>query len=255
MKKKISKIILGVIVSLLFSVPSIAAEAIFQPSDIKVDAGEPFSVSVYIDPQGVNNYVEKLNISYPADMIEINSFSFDSAWMPLSQPGYDLIDNGSGTLVKSAGFPGGFSSPVPFGTISFIAKKKGSGEISVGNGSMAFEIDNQSTISGLPASVVITGPAAVVLEESLLDFFFSGRRSEPSIEPSNMQEEGEEKEREEGTEEEKLIADIDKTSFMGAIGNILTLGTENIAVGAAVILLMALAVLYLVKLIKKKKKK
>lgn len=250
MKKKISKIILGVIVSLLLSAPSMAAEAIFQPSEINAAPGKQFSVSVYIDSQGTDNYVEKLKINYPADIIQVNSFSFDSTWIPLSQPGYDLIDNKSGTLVKSAGYPGGFSSPVPFGTISFLAKKEGSGKISVGEESIAFEISKQSAISGLPASVVITGPAVDVSDEILE----GNSPNNLETEPGNRQED-ESPTEEQKIEEADFTGDISQSSFMGMIGNILTLGTDNKLVGFAVALLLVGMIVYGAFFAKKKIKK
>ncbi|MEK7192677.1 MAG: hypothetical protein AAB682_00895, partial [Patescibacteria group bacterium] len=62
----------------------------------------------------------------------------------------------NGTLIKSAGYPSGFSSSVPFGTISFRAKKAGTGIIKIGNGSLAFEANSQMALTGSGTTFVVT---------------------------------------------------------------------------------------------------
>ena len=92
------------------------------PTDVNVIAGQTFSVNVAFNPQGVKNYTVKLELKYPANLFEVQSFTFASNWIPLSQAGYDLVDNAGGTLIKSAGYPAGVSSQTTFGTVTFRAK-------------------------------------------------------------------------------------------------------------------------------------
>ena len=140
--------------------PTLAATTVsLSPASVSVKSGQSFNVSVAINPQGVNNYVEKVELKYPADILQVNSFTLGSAWMALTQPGYDLTDNTNGVLLKSAGYPGGLSSATTFGTVSFYAKKAGSGTITIGSNSLAFEVSGQSAIGGSPVSVTITAPA------------------------------------------------------------------------------------------------
>jgi hypothetical protein len=68
--------------------------------------------------------------------------------MALTQPGYDSTDNINGVLTKTAGYPSGFSGATTFGTITFYAKKAGTGTIKIGNSSLAFESSSQSAITG-----------------------------------------------------------------------------------------------------------
>jgi len=153
-------IILGVI-TLGFSA-SAATVASFSPSNISVAAGQSFNVLVTVNPQGVSDYAEKLEIKYPADILQVNSFTMNSQWLPLSQAGYDLMDNVNGVLIKSAGYPGGFSSATNYGTISFYAKKAGSGIIMVGNNSTSFEVNSQTSLTGNSAVFAVTAPAVVI---------------------------------------------------------------------------------------------
>ena len=78
----------------------------------------------------------------------------------MTTSGYDSIDNANGVLIKSAGYPAGFSSVTAFGTISFSAKKAGSGTIKVGNSSLAFQASGQSAIAGSGTTFAVTMPVA-----------------------------------------------------------------------------------------------
>jgi len=255
MKKNISKIILAIIGSFILVAPTSAGTEVYLlPSSIEVGSDKEFNISVSVDPKGIKNYVEKIEIEYPADIIRVEDFTFDDAWIPLKQSGYDMTDNANGLLVRSAGYPEGFSSDVPFGTITFSAKKEGKGTVSIGGNSMAFEIDNQSVISGLPASVVITEPAVVVLEESLFDRIFGGPDKTPSI---PVGDEGSESGNEPtvNVDDSDLTASMSQTSFMATIGNILTFGTDNKAIGFMVIISIMALIYCGINFAKKKKRK
>ena len=136
-----------------------ATDILFSPASITVKQGQTFILSASVNPQGVKNYTVKLELNYPADLLEVKSFTFGSKWMPLSQPGYDSIDNTKGVLIKTAGYTGGLSSIASFGTISFLAKKTGSGTIVVGDDSLALDSTNKNVLSGTPqVSVTVTAP-------------------------------------------------------------------------------------------------
>lgn len=135
-----------------------AATVSFLPAGVNVKEGQNFNLAVSIDPQSSKAYTVKIETKYPADLLEVQSFNFGSGWMPLSQTGYDLSDAANGVLIKTAGYPGGLSSKASFGTITFKAKKNGTGAIQVTGNSFALGSDSQNAMSGLPveAQVVIT---------------------------------------------------------------------------------------------------
>ena len=132
-----------------------AATISFSPVSVDVVQGENFDLVVAINPQGVESYTTKVELEYPSDLLEVKSFNFGSNWMALSASGYDLIDNTNGILIKTAGYPGGLSSAVTFGTVSFSAKKSGSGVIGLGNNSMVLDATNQDILSGATVQSVI----------------------------------------------------------------------------------------------------
>lgn len=127
-----------------------------SPASLNVKKGQNFSLKIAVDPQTVKNYTVKIELKYPADLVEMKSFIPDSGWLPLVQPGYDLIDNVNGVLVKTAGYPGGIASPVNFGSVLFSAKKSGQAIIQTGAASLALDASSQNVLSGVPIQSLIT---------------------------------------------------------------------------------------------------
>jgi len=165
MKKIIFTIMVGVLGLTIWSMPVLAATNIsFSPPSITVKQGQTFMLTTSVNPQGIKNYTVKLELNYPVELLEVKSFTFGSTWMPLSQSGYDSIDNTKGILIKTAGYPGGLSSTASFGTVSFLAKKAGSGTITIGNNSLALDSTNKNVLSGTPqVSVLITAPVVTTI--------------------------------------------------------------------------------------------
>jgi len=154
MNKKIITIIFAI--GLLFgAMPAMAATSFsFSPTTVNVVEGKTFTVSVAANPYGVANYTTKLALSFPADLLEVRSFTMGENWMPLIQPGYNLIDNVNGSLIKTGGYPNpGYSSIVNFGTITFYAKKAGTGTVRVGTGSVSYDATNKNVIGTSPSMV------------------------------------------------------------------------------------------------------
>jgi len=136
--------------------PALAATTFsFSPSSISIRAGDIYNLKVIVHPHGVKNYTVMAQIQYPADLLEIKTFNFGNGWTALSQSGYDLIDNKNGLLIKTAGYPGGISDSVIFGTISFAAKKAGDGVIRANGDSLAFDATSQNVFVGPLAQTVV----------------------------------------------------------------------------------------------------
>jgi hypothetical protein len=161
MKKYTSIIGMAAVIGVFaLAMPAMAAtNASLSPASVSVTAGKSFSVVITANPQGVMNYAEKLEVDYPASNLEVTSFTLGNNWMALTQSGYDSIDNTNGTLIKTAGYPAGFSGATTFGTITFYAKKVGTGTIKIGNSSLAFEANSQSTITGSGTAFAVSAKA------------------------------------------------------------------------------------------------
>jgi len=161
MKKITLTSIAGIAIgTMMFAFTALAATtASITPTSVKVVAGQQFNVVVAVNPNGTSDYAEQLQINYPANLLQVTAFNIGSSWMSLSQPGYDSIDNTNGVMIKTAGYTGGITSLTPFGTITFTAEKSGSGTITIGSGSQAFEKSSQTAITGTGASFVVTAAA------------------------------------------------------------------------------------------------
>jgi hypothetical protein len=254
MKKTLFAFLIGGL-ALSLAGSALAATALsFSPATVNVKENESFSLTVKVDPQGIKNYTVKLELSYPADLLKVDSFNFGGGWMAIPQPGYDLIDNTNGLLVKTGGYPVGLDSVANFGTISFSAKKAGSGTIKTTGNSMALDSQNSNLLSGNPqASVTIEKKVQVVTPK------VTGEVKKTVPEPKETISEEEEAVEETVVEEEVVVAeDIteepEKTSLLAAIGGIVSLGTDSVAVGIIVSLILVIILFFIIRKIFIKKK-
>jgi len=236
MRKLLFTISLAALGVIVLAMPALAATTVsLSPVNISVTSGKNFNVVIAVNPQGASNYTEKIELDYPADLLQVKSFSLGSNWMALSQTGYDLIDNTNGTLIKTAGYPGGLSSSATFGTISFYAKKAGSGVIKLGTGSLALDANNQNVLSGAPSvSVAITAPVSVPAEKPAAET--PAETEQPAEQPI-----------------EQPVAQAPQPSLLAAIGGILTLGTGSILLGILVGLIILAIIVYVIYLLRKRK--
>jgi len=112
-----------------------SATVSFTPASVSVVQGQTFTVKVNINPQNIKYGAVKMVLNYPADLLMEKSFSFggnpNTRFSVPKSAESDLIDNTNGVLIKTAGYAGGVSSSATFGTVSFFAKKTGSGVIKV----------------------------------------------------------------------------------------------------------------------------
>jgi len=240
MRKLLFTISLAALGVIVLAMPALAATTVsLSPVNISVTSGKNFNVVIAVNPQGASNYTEKIELDYPADLLQVKSFSLGSNWMALSQTGYDLIDNTNGKLIKTAGYPGGLSSSATFGTISFYAKKAGSGTIKLGSGSLALDANNQNVLSGAPSvSVAITAPASVPAAPSAPAAGTPAAPEQPAEQPI-----------------EQPIAQAPQPTLLAALGVVLTLGTGSMWVGILVGLIILAALIYAIYALIQRKRK
>jgi len=240
MRKLLFTISLAALGVIVLAMPALAATTVsLSPVNISVTSGKNFNVVIAVNPQGASNYTEKIELDYPADLLQVKSFSLGSNWMALSQTGYDLIDNTNGKLIKTAGYPGGISSSATFGTVSFYAKKAGSGTIKLGNGSLALDANNQNVLSGTPSvSVAITAPVSVPAAPSAPAAGTPAAPEQPAEQPI-----------------EQPIAQAPQPTLLAALGVVLTLGTGSMWVGILVGLIILAALIYAIYALIQRKRK
>lgn len=239
MKKYLLTILLGAFGAMAIAAPALAATSVsFTPVSVSVRQGQTFTLTIGVNPQGVKNYTAKTELHYPADLLEVKSFTFAPSWMPLAQPGYDLTDNTNGVFIKTAGYPGGVSSSVIFGTVSFLAKKSGNGTITLNSGnSLALDANNQNVIGSatVQSAVAITAPAPTPTTPKT--------PTTPTVPAEKPTEEGAVLGEEAPVTQEPTAAPQPiSRSLLASIGSIVTLGTNSVIVG----ILVTIAILALI---------
>lgn len=215
-----------------------------SPASVSVEEGQTFNLTVSVNSQTVKSYMVKLEIKFPADILEVSSFNFGSNWVQLSQPGYDLTDNTNGVLVKTAGYPGGLISQADFGTIVFRAKKSGAGITQITGSSEALNAENLNVMNGLPVQMDI----AVTQKQTI------SPTPEPAVVPSTLETGVQPKTTvipvlPVTTEETEQPAAVSQTGLAAAITALIP--NSKVVLISVVILILGLAIFWFVR--KKKK--
>ena len=228
MRKSILTTLLGAFGAMVLALPVLAATSMsFTPVNVSVSKGQGFTLTIGINPQGVKNYTAKTELRYPADLLEVKSFTFANGWTALSQSGYDLIDNTNGVFIKTAGYPGGVSSSVTFGTVSFLAKKSGNGIITLNSNSFALDANNQNVLAGasVQTAVAISAPPAPVQTTPTTPIAAAPapKEEEPTVQP--------EQETSIAQEQPTAPQPIAPQSLLAQVGGFTTLGTDSAIVG------------------------
>lgn len=149
--------------ALVVPLGALAASVSLSPTTASVHAGDTFSVAVTANPASLKIYSVRANISFDSSKVTITGFTFAGTWIPVSQSGYDSIDNVGGVLIKTAGYPGGISAPMRLGTITFKAIKTGNVTISASGDSLLLDDASKNQISGSQGSVAVSITAAPVV--------------------------------------------------------------------------------------------
>ncbi len=163
MKMKTRIAFAGLVLALVAPVFAYAMTAAISlvPSSGTLAVGATKVVNIYVTPEDGAVYTAKVTVHFPAALLHVDSFTPASGVIALSQPGYDLVDNAGGVLVKTVGFPKGATSQTLVGTIVFSGAHAGSAQVSVDSGSLALEVNNSNAASSFGTALfTITAPAS-----------------------------------------------------------------------------------------------
>lgn len=239
-------IFLGALGLLLTASPVLAeTDMTVSPNSVEVEEGDTFTITITPDP-GESVYTVKSALSYSSNLLEVTSFSFSGdSWMELSQSGYDKIDNENGTLIKTAGFPNGFSDVREFGEVTFEALSEGSDTITFSNEAEVLDSNSSDVIGDTEiVSVSISSPETAQVTE----------QEETTPTPDQVAEEpetpdSEQEVQEEPQESQEVVAtstqppaETSQTAYLA--GTALTLGTGNNVVSFFVLLLIFAALAF-----------
>lgn len=122
----------------------------FLPTKLTVVEGQKIELIVVAIPENnERNYTASIELKYPSDIFEVKSVTYWKGWVPVVRPDYDVDDSEKGLLIKTAGYPEGFTEQKVFAVVTFNAKKSGSGSITFGSNSFVLDANNWDTLSGI----------------------------------------------------------------------------------------------------------
>jgi hypothetical protein len=148
MKKYFLVIAIFTLTFLMSSPLARASSVNLLPVSRSITAGETFQVKVMVDPLGEKIFTAKVVLTYPADLLKVVVFTFDEQWMPLNQTGLNQINNETGRLIKTGGYPAGLSAQTALGTVTFRALKTGEAVVTVGEDSMVLDSQSANNLIG-----------------------------------------------------------------------------------------------------------
>jgi len=146
------------VVAAAFAVPvaAFAASLTLAPANVTPAVGQTFTVTITADPADTKAYTVRANVAFDPSLVQFESFLLAPKWMALSQAGYDVEDNTSGALIKTAGYPGGITAPTVFGTATFRVVVAGTSTIRVTADSLALGSTGQNQITGVQGATTVT---------------------------------------------------------------------------------------------------
>lgn len=111
--------------------------------------GQTFDASIFADPANQTYDLVRANVSFPAEFLEIQKFTFGPLFAFPSPD--NSFDNTTGLFSYGAGIPGGTQVKAFFGTITFKVKKAGQANVQINSDSLIASdgqnIFNQKTTS------------------------------------------------------------------------------------------------------------
>lgn len=125
-------------------------------------AGREYFIDLFVDAGQSKDYAVKMALDFPANLLEVKDFWFDDGWIEVTVAPYSAVDEKNGTMIKTAGFPGGFSGKVKLGTINFYAKRAGYGKLTFLPESLAYDISGKNTLADYSAALTFSGSGAGV---------------------------------------------------------------------------------------------
>tara|TARA_B100000745_G_scaffold299235_1_gene249585 strand:- start:315 stop:989 length:675 start_codon:yes stop_codon:yes gene_type:complete len=159
------------LLTILFTLPFVAGAASFEFVAGEAAVGESVHVVLNVLPGEEAVYTAKAVVAFDEKTLQVSDIKVADGWMALSQPGYDLVENGQ--IIKTAGFPGGITQKTPF--LTFTATKLTDGPSIVAIEGASFVLNKESvnvvneldtlTLGALPLASASL-PAAFTLSES-----------------------------------------------------------------------------------------
>jgi LPXTG-motif cell wall-anchored protein len=156
MNKLLSFAAAGVLVVLPYSVFASTGVSI-TAQDATVAVGDTVAVTVELTPSGDTVYTTQLELLFPAEVLEVTDVELGEGWLELRKDGFDEVDNTAGVLMKTAGYPNGFTDETLFATVSFKARTAGDAVITVGDATTILDGKNANVYGAAKKFTITVG--------------------------------------------------------------------------------------------------
>lgn len=154
MKRLITGILICITIISISETVEAAVIPVLNPDIVRTQENNSFSIDIYLNAQeGSRGYTARMALNFPHDIIDFTSFTLSNKWVTFSQKGYDDTDNIKGIIVKTGGYPSGFTDRIKFGTVVFRAKEKGDRLLSIDPSSQVFDGSNANILVGIETAI------------------------------------------------------------------------------------------------------
>ena len=135
-------------ISLFFLLSNFASASSIEFNTKKISAqiGDVISVPIYINATEKIASIVFLDMTFNNNILWAKSFDLGPNWLSINDKEYTSIDNKWGILKTTAGFEGGFSNRILFGTAQFIATTFGSSSIRINDDSFILDTNNKNIL-------------------------------------------------------------------------------------------------------------
>jgi len=164
--KQIKKTFVGILLLAIVVIPTkVLAETqvVVSPASQTVSTGSVIKTAITIIPDNERIYTGQIEIIYPPSLLEFESFSFEGGVLAHTAP--EFYNTKSGMIVRTAGFPGGTSAPIQFGTATFRAKSAGNAFVVIGANTVILNGSGTNTYSPISSpnangTITVVGSSA-----------------------------------------------------------------------------------------------
>lgn len=130
-----------------------ATFGISSPTAGEMGQTRSFVVTVY--PAGETIYSVQADLLFDTAVLDILSVEYASGWLPLTQSGYDEINESQGVIVKTAGYPGGVNTPTVFATITTRLTGTGTGAVRTTSDTQVLNAESENVYTGNASGSVV----------------------------------------------------------------------------------------------------
>jgi hypothetical protein len=145
---RVQSAVIITIISMCLPGIALASTITLSPSQVTVHQGDSFTVRVNVSAGASPVYTVKMNASFTPVLLTLATWKFNDTWTVLRQAGYDLFDNAQGILIRTGGYPSGFTGNQSYGSATFVAREAGHATLSLTGDSFVYDDTSTNTYTG-----------------------------------------------------------------------------------------------------------